>query len=464
MKKAVLCLPLIVSAGMLFSCNSTTPASMAAEGVRHPYIGDAVPADAEVTHTVHDALVYLYPLIEMERSRQILTNVSAADDNGYAPVNQFGHRCIYPDAGFRSITYPDVDMFYSSAFLDLQNGPMVVSMPDEMGRYYQLSFLDAWGRSFSMVSSSGMANYVITGSGWRGELPRNMKQIVAPGSGIWISCRTQVNDKTDGEIVKHLQRRYNLIPLAKWNDPIAENLPVNSVAPQRISRKPVADMTVDELINTANKLMLKNPPYHCPTALREEMDKLNIGPGKQFSSAAFDLSVKKALEALPKQVAREIALLHNQKEPLKNKWQLQTASSFGPDCLGARLTEDVVVLTTEQDTEGKQLAGSGNYKLHFTRGQLPESRALWSLTMYGKDHYLVANSTDRFAVSDRDRLLYNADGSLDIYIQRSRPDSAAANWLPAPEGVFSLSMRIYGCKGDKKQIGQAIPAVARAAS
>jgi len=56
----------------------------------------------------------------------------------------------------------------------------------------------------------------------------------------------------------------------------------------------------------------------------------------------------------------------------------------------------------------------------------------------------VANTLDRFAIGDRDKLKFNADGSLDIYIQNERPGAdKKSNWLPAPRGEFNLAMRLH---------------------
>ena len=47
-------------------------------------------------------------------------------------------------------------------------------------------------------------------------------------------------------------------------------------------------------------------------------------------------------------------------------------------------------------------------------------------------------------IGSRDRLRYNRDGSLDIYIQHERPTgSRAANWLPAPPDGLNMMLRAY---------------------
>jgi hypothetical protein len=82
--------------------------------------------------------------------------------------------------------------------------------------------------------------------------------------------------------------------------------------------------------------------------------------------------------------------------------------------------------------------------MHFAKDQLPPVRAFWSITMYNEDGYFVANPIDRFAIGDRDPLKFNADGSLDLYIQRSAPGGDRdSNWLPAPDGKFNLTLRLY---------------------
>jgi hypothetical protein len=57
----------------------------------------------------------------------------------------------------------------------------------------------------------------------------------------------------------------------------------------------------------------------------------------------------------------------------------------------------------------------------------------------------VPNAIDRYEVSQRNSLVTNKDGSVDLYIQAESPGKdKEANWLPAPRGKFQLVMRMYG--------------------
>jgi hypothetical protein len=64
--------------------------------------------------------------------------------------------------------------------------------------------------------------------------------------------------------------------------------------------------------------------------------------------------------------------------------------------------------------------------------------------MYDANYFFVDNPLNKYTVSPRDKLQYNADGSLDLYIQTKSPGKdKESNWLPCPEGKFALMMRLY---------------------
>ena len=106
--------------------------------------------------------------------------------------------------------------------------------------------------------------------------------------------------------------------------------------------------------------------------------------------------------------------------------------------------EDAVYPLAMVDGEGKALSGANNYVLQFAEGELPPVKGFWSLTMYDSEGFFVANPLDRVSLSQRNDFIFNADGSLDLFIQNDSPgEDQETNWLPAPDGAFTLFMRLY---------------------
>src|SRR5262249_15753937 len=100
--------------------------------------------------------------------------------------------------------------------------------------------------------------------------------------------------------------------------------------------------------------------------------------------------------------------------------------------------------TSSVDVEGTPYTGANKYVLHFAKGQTPPADAFWSITMYDGDYFFVDNPLNKYTVSPRNELKYNADASLDLYIHTESPGKEKeSNWLPAPKDKFILMMRLY---------------------
>ncbi|MBK8837149.1 MAG: DUF1214 domain-containing protein [Hyphomonadaceae bacterium] len=110
-------------------------------------------------------------------------------------------------------------------------------------------------------------------------------------------------------------------------------------------------------------------------------------------------------------------------------------------------TEAMYFQATMDDTSTR-LDGASKYVWRIPPGGVPAD-AFWSLTMYQAEpdgrFFLVQNPINRFSIGDRTQgLVKNADGSIDILIQRDQPaGSMAANWLPAAAGAMQMSLRAY---------------------
>jgi hypothetical protein len=105
--------------------------------------------------------------------------------------------------------------------------------------------------------------------------------------------------------------------------------------------------------------------------------------------------------------------------------------------------QEAMYWTTNKDGAGHTLNGTHDYIMHFPPDGLPPNSAFWSLTMSDSKNRFVANPLNRYSVSDRSGLVPNADGSVDIYIQKAAPAGHESNWLPAPSGKFILWLRAY---------------------
>lgn len=205
--------------------------------------------------------------------------------------------------------------------------------------------------------------------------------------------------------------------------------------------------------------LLKNipiPPQDL--AYVKEFSKFGFIPGQNFDPTSLSSQQIEALNEAVKRAQVRIkkdwdehpfATTENGWGVIKNvignygtHYEVRAAVAFGG--LGANLPEDAIYPATNVDSKGQLLNGKFRYKIHFDKGDLPPVKAFWSLTMYDEHHFFVPNPLNRYAIGDRDPLKFNADGSLDIYIQNSRPNKdQESNWLPAPSGNFNLLLRLY---------------------
>jgi len=100
-----------------------------------------------------DAYVYGYPLVTMEMTRRVITNV-AKPEGTHAPMGQLIKLREYPTAAFRDVTAPNADTLYTTAFLDVSAEPWVLSLPDLKGRYALFPMLDGWTNVFQVRVSA----------------------------------------------------------------------------------------------------------------------------------------------------------------------------------------------------------------------------------------------------------------------------------------------------------------------
>ncbi|MEX1116921.1 MAG: DUF1214 domain-containing protein, partial [Akkermansiaceae bacterium] len=100
------------------------------------------------------------------------------------------------------------------------------------------------------------------------------------------------------------------------------------------------------------------------------------------------------------------------------------------------------------DADGDAMdASKHDYTLRLEPGEYPPVNAFWSVTMYNlPESVMVANPINRYLINSPmlPDLKKDADGGITIYIQKDSPgEDKESNWLPAPDGPFWFSMRLY---------------------
>src|SRR5215831_6364552 len=147
---------------------------------------------AEIADLGVDAYIYGYPLVTMEMTRRIMTNV-ARPDGTRAPMGQFVRARQYPDASFKDVTAPNTDTLSTMAWLDLGKEPWILGIPDMKGRYYLFPMLDGWTNVFQVpgkrTTGTGPHKYAIAGPRWKGSVPAGVTQYKSLTDLVWILGR-----------------------------------------------------------------------------------------------------------------------------------------------------------------------------------------------------------------------------------------------------------------------------------
>jgi hypothetical protein len=428
---------------------------------------DGASPTAEEAHQIGiEAYVYFYPLVTMDVTRRVMTNVPPGLKSGAGPMNQFSHIRTFPTADFKDVVRPNFDTLYSSGWLDLTKEPAIVSAPDTAGRYYLLPMMDMWTDVFAApgkrTSGTSASHFAVVPPGWQGRLPDMVQTIQSPTRYVWIIGRTQTNGPKDYEAVHKVQDGYRITPLSQWGKrPVSDTFKADPFIDMKTPpMKQVNTMPGRNYFAYASELIRLHAPHLTDWSLIARLSRIGIVPGKSFESEKLDSAV---LEALTRAAVDGLTLMYTKMPTLSrvvNGWQMNTDTMgvYGNYYLkraivalvglGANLPEDAVYPISVADANGQLVAGENKYLLHFEKVQLPPAQAFWSLTMYDGEGFPVANPISRCAIGDRDDLKYNADGSLDLYIQHQNPGpDKVSNWLPSPaKGPLGMTMRLYAPK------------------
>src|SRR4030088_2694766 len=286
------------------------------------------------------AYIYGSPLVTMEMTRRVTTNMSSPVGLR-APMGQFAHAREFPPVTYRDVPGANADTLYSLAWLDLAKEPYLLNIPDAEGRYFMIPMLDGWTDVFqapgTRTTGDKAQTYVITGPHWKGELPKGVTQYKSATNMVWILGRAYTTGtEQDYEKVHSFQDKLSLVPLSAYGKDYTP--PSGKVDPdidmKTSTKDQVIKMDAAAYFKLLAALMKDNPPTPADAPMVAQMAKIGLVPGNDWDISTLDPAIAQEVASAPKTaLAKIIAYAPNAGEIL-NGWQItMPAGVYGTDYL-----------------------------------------------------------------------------------------------------------------------------------
>ena len=427
----------------------------------------STPMDAARQHMARAAgfaaAVYGYPLIESMRTCRLQTQSEATR----APINAL-HHIDHPSTDLdRDVVTPANDLLYTTGWIELSQGPMVLTVPSASrheGRYFVLALYDAYTENFANVGPRNSKpegdQVLLVGPG--GSVPpalAGMRVLHCPTNLVWLISRIVVGDTPDWPAAQALQQDIRLQApagaqasrqapraVAQW-----VGAPVDVMATVFEQGGDAADVAPVFFRHLA--LALVDAPGRVEDqGMVAWLSQSALKLGEGFEWGALDAPIQAGLIEGFAQALQLIGVSARSRSA--KPWSLAArAGRYGNDYLvraltayiglGALATDEAIYGAGHFDAQRLPLDGARNYSMRFEAGELPPADAFWSVTLYDADRFLYANAMGRHSIGDRTPgLRFEADGALQLDFSHERP-AQTSNWLPTPQGHFYLIVRIY---------------------
>lgn len=421
-----------------------------------------LPSAADARAIAKDAYVYGFPLVDNYRIMHAYF-VDMGDPGYKGPWNTITNVARVYTYEDTTIQTANSDTPYSFLGADLRAEPLVLTVPKIDGdRYFSLQFVDLSTYNFAYVGSRATGNgggrYLLAGPGWSGATPAGIDAVVRCETELaLVLYRTQLFESDDLDAVKAIQAGYTVQPLSAFLGQAAPAAPaVDWYPPLDAEAERSSPAVFDEL----GFLLGFCPVNPSEAALRDRFATLGIAPGQHFDPDALPADVRQAVQdgiadawAAEQQVVGQLAAgtvssgdLFGTREQLGgNDLFRMTGAAEG---IYGNSKEEAIYPAYLVDADGAPLDGSAHaYTLRLGPGQLPPSNAFWSVTMYSHPQsLLVENPIGRYLINSPmlPGLVTDADGGATLRVQHASPGpELEPNWLPAPDGTFSMVLRIY---------------------
>jgi len=423
--------------------------------------------DAYVAELSRVAYLWGWPLVNMHNRLSIMEQLPAPGLlGGIVPAGPPGsigmlHDYIRPEE--RVVACPNQDVAYGFGTIDARLGPSIVQVPDFGDRFWVYQCVDQ--RTDSFVELGAMYGtepglYLLAPTDWDGPTPDGVVGTFRFDTRIAIVIPRVFMDDTDED-------RAAILPLV--NQVMVYPLAQSTGTLQTTDWSSVPEFPTGGSTSGEQETQWVQPDAFF-AQLAEVLDEVPARPGEE-ALYAWVRSLVEAIESDPHVAEIATAAAHEANDglvadlfqfrniglPLEHHWSTQhNGAGFGTDYLSrtamgrANIFVNTPTETTyfyqDLDVDGARLTGEHTYTVTFPAGSLPPVKGFWSLTLYNEHHFFHPNELDRYSLGTKNQtLVANDDGSLTLHVGAQRPtdDRAVPNWLPSPDGPFSLYLRAY---------------------
>jgi hypothetical protein len=360
-----------------------------------------------------------------------------------------------------------------SAWIDVSQEPIVVTLRDLQDCHYSLLVVDAWGDCIASVSPrdrpGDRQDLAIVSRDWTGKVRAHGVAVRAPSNVVWVISRVS----RPGGDPNPLHETPPALRRAKGDhleliDPVAWSLAPDPLHALDL----VIQLTPEEFFFRLTVLAERHPAPFGGRRLTPALERLKALRAEadldqqRMIAGALEDGLIVGLDMIRRAVARDDA------RPV-NHWMRAGATrdvsragglrraAHAWTSLGAPRPVDLVQYFCFDDSSGERLNGGERYELCFPSSRLPPVGAFWELTCTPLADEDARDGQGASVASDQCPVL-DVDGSLRILIQREPPPKGERlNWLLSPEGAFGVAVRLHGPGHEAVSGKWRIPAVER---
>ncbi|UGT43318.1 DUF1254 domain-containing protein [Nocardia yamanashiensis] len=405
--------------------------------------------------TVRAGYDYAFPLYFLSKLRWEALETTGGRTS--TTLNHFAHSRSVAGPEDKWANAPLVDGLYSTAWIDLAQGPVYLDTPDTGSRYYVLTLIDFYSNTFSYTGTRTTGNraqhQLLVGPNWNGQAPAGISVIRATTNDVYVNLRVQTSGPADQAAANAVQDGFTITP-----------------APGATAGAAVARVQPgtgpENYLAVVNQMLTVNPPPAQDDSLIKQYRKAGIC-GEKCDFGKLPKPTRQTWEQVYPSLGQYMAQYAAATAQAKGWLDYSPPGSLlgtteqrdyarralsigsGTGMLGLR-REEANYWITFTDGIGRYMTGDKSYTLRLPQGGIP-AQAFWSITLYEVSQagqFLTPNPISRYAISgDTPGLATNPDGSVDLAIQSQEPQDATrnANWLPAPANgkAFILFARAY---------------------